>query len=67
MVRFGAGTSRGSAAPGTRLARPAGGITSQEPGQQLGERAEMGDATEILFLHTSIYLYLFNAVLRERE
>ena len=30
MVRFGAGTSRGSGAPGTRLARPVGGLTRPE-------------------------------------
>ena len=56
----GAGSSRGSRAAGTRLAWPVGGLTRSE-------RIEMGDATKILFLHTSSYLYLFNAASRERE
>ena len=33
MVGLGAGSSRGSAAPGTRLARAVGGLTRSERGQ----------------------------------
>ena len=64
MVRSGAGTSRGSRAAGTRLARPVGGLTRPELSSV---NTELRDAAKILFLHTSIYLYLFNAASRERE
>ena len=56
MVRFGAGTSRGSRAAGTRLARPVGGLTRPEPSSVNTER----DAAKILSLHTPHkYLFIF--------
>lgn len=55
MVRFGAGTSRGSRAAGTRLARPVGGLTRPEPSSVNTERERCSQ--DIVPPHK--YLFIF--------